>query len=579
MDDGFGDILPVCREYTLPHADPQSRVCAAIPGWTINWSSHRSSCRTTSWQSWTWNQHSISEWSRPNILGPGMMRKESICELVAYSRSSTQLHQFRTTFGASNCRRRGTLLCRSWATQHWGNSCESIPDSFPDSFRSCVLFERNLLYDGKEVENYSWLSITQQKNSFNSYLEIGHEIGAPLWSRTRNWRSSPLGYDKSQIVESIWTSRSTEGSNKTRFETCVNSQNSLMKIRSIQGHTSGNMIAPELMGHVMIRTIGKNLYSSEVVLLQFYPWNRTYCRRKRKQGGKTNHLHTCQPLWRKSWWRRTQWRSISTKQGALPQHLEIRPRCCQLGKIVSSTKSWITILANEIECSNRTRSCAGRLHLQSSLSNGDRTFSRDPNTSTSAKGDSQKQLASEAAAPKTNLSNYPMSLLQEARAKGTKILWMWRLSPTRGRHNGQNPSQIQGFDIAMICATIVQLKRTRHGDALPGNKIIGTQWTPWEEHANKMNNIPRSYSGVKMTSNAELLSWQSGGQKLTASTWITWRRSTSLTTRLITKEVVTKTLSNMKSNDSNHPSGPMGKREDWLPSNNKNVDKSLWRAR
>ena len=34
-DDGFGDPIPECREYTLPRANPQSRAYAAILGETI----------------------------------------------------------------------------------------------------------------------------------------------------------------------------------------------------------------------------------------------------------------------------------------------------------------------------------------------------------------------------------------------------------------------------------------------------------------------------------------------------------------------------------------------------------------
>ena len=32
---------------------------------------------------------------------------------------------------------------------------------------------------------------------------------------------------------------------------------------------------------------------------------------------------------------------------------------------------------------------------------------------------------------RTNPQNYSVSFLLEARARGIKILWMWRLSPTR----------------------------------------------------------------------------------------------------------------------------------------------------
>ena len=35
-DDGFGQLVPLCREYSLSGANPQSRVFAAIPGRTVN---------------------------------------------------------------------------------------------------------------------------------------------------------------------------------------------------------------------------------------------------------------------------------------------------------------------------------------------------------------------------------------------------------------------------------------------------------------------------------------------------------------------------------------------------------------
>ena len=43
------------------------------------------------------------------------------------------------------------------------------------------------------------------------------------------------------------------------FEYCESSKNSLVYIRPIQGHSGGNMIAPELMGHVAIPHNGKEL--------------------------------------------------------------------------------------------------------------------------------------------------------------------------------------------------------------------------------------------------------------------------------------------------------------------------------
>ena len=48
-------------------------------------------------------------------------------------------------------------------------------------------------------------------------------------------------------INHIW-----KGSNKTRFQYCQSSCNTLLKIRAIQGHAGGDLIEPELMGHVAL---------------------------------------------------------------------------------------------------------------------------------------------------------------------------------------------------------------------------------------------------------------------------------------------------------------------------------------
>ena len=51
---------------------------------------------------------------------------------------------------------------------------------------------------------------TKEDLPFNSELEIGHKIGAPLWPiRTTNWCSSSLGHDKAEIAVSVRGQRST----------------------------------------------------------------------------------------------------------------------------------------------------------------------------------------------------------------------------------------------------------------------------------------------------------------------------------------------------------------------------------
>ena len=55
-----------------------------------------------------------------------------------------------------------------------------------------------------------------------------------------------------KLSDPDWLQKIYKGSNKTRFRYCKNSRDVLVYIRAIQGHTGGNVIAPELMGHVAI---------------------------------------------------------------------------------------------------------------------------------------------------------------------------------------------------------------------------------------------------------------------------------------------------------------------------------------
>ena len=61
---------------------------------------------------------------------------------------------------------------------------------------------------------------------------------------------------------------------------------------------------------------------------------------------------------------------------------------------------------------------------------------------------------------------------------------------------------------------------------LSGNKIIGKQWTPEEEHGNVVRTLLTS-GGTRMRS-TEILSMPMDGRKNVADTWTTSRRSTSL---------------------------------------------------
>ena len=53
-----------------------------------------------------------------------------------------------------------------------------------------------------------------------------------------------------KLSDSDWLQYAHEGSNKTRFQHRENFKNVLLYIRAIQGHSGGNLMAPQLMGHI-----------------------------------------------------------------------------------------------------------------------------------------------------------------------------------------------------------------------------------------------------------------------------------------------------------------------------------------
>ena len=67
--------------------------------------------------------------------------------------------------------------------------------------------------------------------------------------------------------DSDWLHQVYKESNKTKFQYCKNSYDVLLHIREIQGHTSGSVIAPDLMDHVAIPSKYKNSCFTEDALL------------------------------------------------------------------------------------------------------------------------------------------------------------------------------------------------------------------------------------------------------------------------------------------------------------------------
>ena len=60
-----------------------------------------------------------------------------------------------------------------------------------------------------------------------------------------------------QFSDSDWLQFFYKGSDKTRLQYCKNSRDVSLHIRAIQGDTGGNVVAPELVGHVAIPSNGK----------------------------------------------------------------------------------------------------------------------------------------------------------------------------------------------------------------------------------------------------------------------------------------------------------------------------------
>ena len=111
----------------------------------------------------------------------------------------------------------------------------------------CGIIERNPL---------EW-KITKRITNLVRHRDIDHrEIdGAVHWSSLcpklrREFESEGARTSSdSQLLGCIH-----RGSNKPRFKKRVNSNNSLLYVRALQGHSAGELLAPELMNHVACST-------------------------------------------------------------------------------------------------------------------------------------------------------------------------------------------------------------------------------------------------------------------------------------------------------------------------------------
>ena len=144
--------------------------------------------------------------------------------------------------------------------------------------------------------------------------------------------------------------------------------------------------------------------------------------------------------------------------------------------------------------------------------------------------------------------------------RGTKILWMWRVPPTRRRHNKPNQSQISSFDSAVLSCTSESFKMKEARKSTMARK---DHWkaTDAKKGARKHNDHPSILS-----------SWQNDEQYRISQLAIGWTetycRYLDYLTTIDTSHHAPyhqrsryESTITMKKNDPNPQSGPVWKRE------------------
>ena len=123
----------------------------------------------------------------------------------------------------------------------------------------------------------------------------------------------------------------------------------------------------------------------------------------------------------------------------------------------------------------------------------------------------------------TNLGNGSVSFLPETRTRGIERVSMCRLAPTKSRHDEQDQSQIWSFDNAILSFKNSFTKKKARTQSMATR--------PCESRRRKTRNnvatIPRHWADGRTTRFSDLLSWRSGGLKLTSSSSNTSPRLTS----------------------------------------------------
>ena len=265
VDDGFGDRTSACREYTLPREDPKFQDLRNNSTTNYNWTSSSSSYYTVSWHQRIWNSDSFHSNKRFENVGDAKLSQKSLGGRV----TSQWFRPHSRKFWIAGAYRIGKIYFnekRTYFTRNAGimeqreNSCEAVANSvnnlkklFPLKKGSGMIFLPVIISKG-----------FQRKYFWSRSLEIGYEIGTPLWSRrkgNRRSRSSDL-VDKGKSTFIL------------RFRTTIESSNRVDESKNTRLHRFRLMRGEDAKG---FRSEPKMAWStwriSTVQLLQRIGWN------------------------------------------------------------------------------------------------------------------------------------------------------------------------------------------------------------------------------------------------------------------------------------------------------------------
>ena len=190
--------------------------------------------------------------------------------------------------------------------------------------------------------------------------------------------------------EEDWLRLIHEGSSKTRFEHCEDSKNSLAYFRALQGHSGGITIAPVLMQHILIPYNWKQFvfhrgcsFSIQSILeIGLIAWGK-----QRNEGRQTIFFTPLNPFWENPD------EEAPSDDFTIPKKVHCHSNwnrdqdAVYLVKLSWAQDQGLRFWQTKVTCNNRTQSGAGRLHLQSNLSERRWNTSRKTLNPTTREGD------------------------------------------------------------------------------------------------------------------------------------------------------------------------------------------------